>query len=153
MGRHTYTFTISNKQTQHDICTICFSEWLANKLDRDLQAQHTSSPDVRPFCDGMVPGLDLTNTDRNCKKHAYYYEMAIPVARVFDVVRKQSLEDDSIELVLLSRSTDHARSGKNQLLEHAQQRVFIEEMTAGRAYAIYEAACPRFVTEPLLQLF
>ena len=98
----------------------------------------------------MVPGLDLTNTDR--KKHAYYYEMAIPVARVFDVVRKQSLEDDSIELVLLSRSTDHARSGKNQLLEHAQQRVFIEEMTAGRAYAIYEAACPRFVTEGLLQL-
>lgn len=146
LGKNTYTFTISSEATGQEICTIRFSEWVSNRADQDLQDQHARSLDdydVHTFHNGLVMGLDVTQ-DEN-RQHKYRYMLETPVARVFDVARKLNVDDDSVDLVLLSRSADYYIPGTSQLMREDQdwnQRVFINQTEQGQWYAMSEESYP-----------
>lgn len=142
VGRNTYTFTISNEQTGQDMCTIRYSEWVTNQLDHDLQAQYRTSfdgYDLRIFHDGWIMGIE--RGEEGSYQHRYRQLMDSPVARVYDVVRPEdSPEDESADLVILSRPSDHLAG---RLVDSAMaEAVFVNKTDDGQWYALSEASYP-----------
>lgn len=144
LGRNTYTFTISNEETGQDLCTIRFSEWVTNKMDHDLQNQHTTSfdgYDLRVFHNGWAVALDTTAEPD--KQHIHHFPLDSPVARVFDIAR--NTDDDESDPVILSRSADFIPSEDVQLLRQdptVNQRVFINRTNQGQWFAMSEQSYP-----------
>lgn len=142
LGRNTYTFTISNEQTGQDMCTIKYSEWVTNQLDHDLQAQYQSSfdgHDLKVFHDGWIMGVE--RNEEGSYQHRYRQLMDSPVARVYDVVRPEdSPEDESADLVILSRPSDHL--GERLVDPSMSEAVFVNKTEDGQWYALSEASYP-----------
>ena len=152
LGRNTYIFTISNEETGQDLCTIRFSEWVTNKMDHDLQDQHTTSLDgydLRALHNGWVFGLDTTAEPDN--QHRYKFPLDSPVAKIFDIAR--NADDDESDLVILSRSADFVPSAEVQLLRQdssINQRVFVNKTHQGQWYAMSEQSYPGVTTTAML---
>ncbi|KAK5952742.1 bifunctional endoribonuclease/protein kinase ire1 [Knufia fluminis] len=144
LGRNTYIFTISNEETGQDLCTIRFSEWVTNKMDHDLQNQHTTSfdgYDLRVFHNGWAVALDTTAEPD--KQHIHHFPLDSPVARIFDIARNS--DDDESDPVILSRSADFIPSEDVQLLRqdpNINQRVFINRTQQGQWFAMSEQSYP-----------
>lgn len=146
LGRNTYVFSISNEESDGDLCKITFSEWVTNKQDHDLQGQYATSLDeydIKAFWNGRVMGIDTTR--EHGRQVTYQYRVDSPVARVFDVARKVNTDDDSTELVLLSRSAEYVSSQLDSLLAlntENNQKVFVNRTGPGNWYAMSEASYP-----------
>ncbi|KAJ9396421.1 hypothetical protein DTO282F9_6719 [Paecilomyces variotii] len=144
LGRIEYAVAIQNTETGTPICTLRYSEWVANNRDIDLQSQYYQTMDqshIYSMHDGVVLGFDHSRMERP----RYTQRFSSPVVRVFDIARPVSVEnpDARTPLVLLSQplqppDPDYGSTG----LEERDSRVFIDCTEGGGWYAMSETTYP-----------
>ncbi|KAK3490128.1 hypothetical protein B0T13DRAFT_88240 [Neurospora crassa] len=130
------------------IASLKYSEWAPNVLDGDLGQQHSATPDKRYITgkpDGTFFGfgLDRENGDRPLFSH----QLTSPVARVFDVLRRQwnPTGSSDTDLIILPQPLFPVNPAISRL---RSAKVFVNHTEEGSWYALSGTQYPLILHAP-----